>query len=57
MGAIIKAGLLMGILVEVWTYIMGFTGWYKEPGMTFLFWVSSAKLLQRHEGSFLPVFF
>jgi hypothetical protein len=37
MSAIIKTGVVIGILAEVWTYIMGFTGWYKDPGKAFLF--------------------
>ena len=25
------AGLLIGVLCAVWTFVMGFTGWYKDP--------------------------
>ena len=39
MNTIVKAGLVLGVLVEVWTYIMGFTGWYKDPKLMSLFWV------------------
>jgi len=39
MNTIMKAGLALGILVEVWTYLMGFTGWYKDPALMNLFWV------------------
>jgi len=35
----VKGGLAIGILCAVWTYIMGFTGWYRDPAMTSLFWV------------------
>jgi hypothetical protein len=39
MNTIVKAGVVLGVLVEVWTYIMGFTGWFKDPSRTGLFWV------------------
>ena len=28
----LSAGLLLGVLCGVWTFVMGFTGWYKDPG-------------------------
>jgi hypothetical protein len=34
----VKAGLVLGVLVSVWTYIMGVTGWYKDPALLNLFW-------------------
>jgi hypothetical protein len=34
-----KAGIVLGALVAVWTFIMGFTGWYKHPTLLNLFWV------------------
>ena len=39
MNTILKAGIVLGVLVEVWTYLMGFTGWYKDPQLMNLFWV------------------
>ena len=39
MNTITKAGIVLGILVEIWTYLMGFTGWYKDPSLMNLFWV------------------
>jgi len=27
----VAAGLLIGVLCGVWTFVMGFTGWYKAP--------------------------
>ena len=30
----LTAGLLLGVLCGVWTFVMGFTGWYKDPGKT-----------------------
>jgi len=34
-----KYGLLLGILVAVWTYVMGFAGWFRDPVLTHLFWL------------------
>lgn len=31
MNTILKWGVILGILVEVWTYIMGFAGWHTDP--------------------------
>lgn len=31
MSPIPAAGLLIGVLCAVWTFVMGFTGWYKDP--------------------------
>jgi len=39
MNTILKAGIVLGALVEIWTYLMGFTGWYKDPALMNLFWV------------------
>jgi hypothetical protein len=39
MNTILKAGIVLGVLVEIWTYLMGFTGWYKDPALMNLFWV------------------
>lgn len=39
MSPTLLAGIVMGILVEIWTYLMGFTGWYKDPSKVALFWV------------------
>ncbi len=39
MNTIVRAGVLLGVLVEVWTFVMGFTGWYKDPALLNLFWV------------------
>lgn len=33
----LKAGLALGILVAAWTFLMGFTGWYKHPTLLNLF--------------------
>ena len=39
MNTILKAGIVLGVLVEIWTYLMGFTGWYKDPALMNLFFV------------------
>ena len=39
MSPILSAGLLIGILCAVWTFVMGFTGWYKDPAMLNAFFV------------------
>jgi TM2 domain-containing membrane protein YozV len=31
MNPILSTGLLIGLLCGVWTFVMGFTGWYKDP--------------------------
>jgi hypothetical protein len=33
MNPILAAGLLIGTLCGAWTFVMGFTGWYKDPMM------------------------
>ncbi len=35
----ITAGLALGVFVTLWTFLMGFTGWYKDPGRMWGFWV------------------
>ena len=39
MNPILAAGLLIGVLCGVWTFVMGLTGWYKDPAMANLFFV------------------
>ncbi len=39
MNTILKAGIVLGVLVEIWTYFMGFSGWYKDPALMNLFFV------------------
>jgi hypothetical protein len=33
MNPILSAGLLIGVLCSVWIFVMGFTGWYKDPAL------------------------
>ncbi|WLT32305.1 DUF4199 domain-containing protein [Geothrix sp. PMB-07] len=35
----LRAGLILGLSVAAWTFVMGFTGWYKNPSLLFLFWL------------------
>ena len=39
MNPTLAAGLLIGVLCGVWTFVMGFTGWYKDPSKTSAFFV------------------
>jgi len=35
----VKTGVLIGVACVVWTFVMGFSGWYKDPALLNLFWV------------------
>lgn len=35
----VKTGVMIGVACVVWTFVMGFTGWYKHPTLLNLFWV------------------
>jgi len=35
----VKTGVLIGVACVFWTFVMGFTGWYKDPTLLNLFWV------------------
>lgn len=39
MNPILSAGLLIGVLCGIWTFLMGITGWYKDPVMVNVFLV------------------
>ena len=34
-----RAGVLLGVLCVIWTFVMGFSGWYKDPVMLNLFFL------------------
>jgi hypothetical protein len=36
----LRTGLVLGILVVLWTFVMGFTGWYRDPSLFFLLWLA-----------------
>jgi hypothetical protein len=36
---IVSAGIVLGVACELWTLVMGVTGWYKHPALMNLFWV------------------
>ena len=35
----LHAGLTLGLAVAAWTFVMGFTGWYRDPSLLRLFWL------------------
>ena len=37
MNPILSTGLLIGLLCSAWMFVMGFTGWYKDPSLSHLF--------------------
>jgi hypothetical protein len=39
MSPIPAAGLLIGVLCAIWMFMMGFTGWYKDPAKLDLFFL------------------
>jgi hypothetical protein len=39
MNPILSVGLLIGLLCSVWMFVMGFTGWYKDPSLSRLFFL------------------
>lgn len=39
MNPTLVAGIVLGLLVAAWTFVMGFTGWYRDPSLLRLFWL------------------
>ena len=39
MNLTIRAGIVLGVLVVAWTFVMGLTGWYKDLVLLNLFWI------------------
>lgn len=39
MSLTLKGGLIAGVLCAVWMYVIGFTGWYRDPALQAMFWV------------------
>lgn len=39
MSTTVLGGVLIGVLCSIWTFVMGFTGWYKDPVMLSMFYL------------------
>ena len=39
MNPILSAGLIIGVLCGLWMFVIGFTGWYRDPAMLAAFFV------------------
>lgn len=39
MNPILSAGVVIGLLCGAWTFVMGLTGWYKDPAMSNVFFM------------------
>jgi uncharacterized membrane protein len=39
MNTSLRAGVVLGVLVTIWTFVMGVTGWFLDPVLLNLFWV------------------
>ncbi len=39
MSSTVRTGLLIGVSVVAWTFVMGFTGWYLDPALLNLFFL------------------
>ncbi len=39
MNTLVKGGIALGVLTVAWTFVMGFTGWYKDPALLNLFFL------------------
>lgn len=39
MNPIVKAGLLLGVLCGIWMFVVGYTGWYRDPVMLNMFYL------------------
>jgi hypothetical protein len=39
MNPILSAGILIGVLCTIWMYVMGFTGWYRDPQLAGAFFL------------------
>jgi hypothetical protein len=35
----VRSGVILGLSVAAWSFIMGFTGWYKQPSLWILAWL------------------
>jgi len=39
MSVTLRGGVTIGLLCALWTYVMGWTGWYRDPALLNLFWI------------------
>jgi TM2 domain-containing membrane protein YozV len=46
MNPILSAGMLIGLLCSAWTFVMGFTGWYKNPALANVLFVGVAMAIE-----------
>lgn len=46
MNPILSAGVLIGILCSTWTFVMGFTGWYKNPALANVLFIPVAMAIE-----------
>ncbi len=46
MNPIISAGVLIGLLCSAFTFVMGFTGWYKDPALAQSLYIPVVMLLE-----------
>jgi len=46
MNPILSAGVLIGLLCSAWTFVMGFTGWYKNPALANVLFISIAMAIE-----------
>ena len=46
MNPILSTGLLIGLLCGAWTFVMGFTGWYKDPALGDALFISVAMVIE-----------
>src|SRR5690349_8522438 len=46
MNPILAAGVLVGVLCSAWTFVMGFTGWYKIPTLGGVLFIAGAMVIE-----------
>ena len=46
MNPILSGGLLIGLLCGAWTFVMGFTGWYKDPALGGALFIGVAMVIE-----------
>jgi hypothetical protein len=46
MNPILSTGVLIGLLCSTWTFVMGFTGWYKNPALANVLFIVVAMAIE-----------